>query len=135
VQPSGCSGNTVRTRPCYGSFQCYFGNAIQLTVRTLGQAVQTPSSILDITFYLNIGLGRNKRHWKTKKKLCNLNVWTAINSVRTERFARPDGPTENSIITFRTRKTWPVRTALAPVPTHVPQTPFFTRFWVSKAYK
>jgi hypothetical protein len=28
VQPSGCLGNTVRTRPCYGSFQCYFGKVV-----------------------------------------------------------------------------------------------------------
>jgi hypothetical protein len=30
---------------------------------------------------------------------------------RTETFARLDGPTKNSRITFRTRKTWPVRMA------------------------
>jgi hypothetical protein len=38
---------------------------LQLTVRTLGQAVRTPSGILVITFNSNIGLGRNWRRWKT----------------------------------------------------------------------
>jgi hypothetical protein len=33
---------------------------LQLTVRTLGQAVRTPSGILVTTFYSNIGLGRNQ---------------------------------------------------------------------------
>jgi len=89
---------------------------LQLTVRMLGQAVRTPSGILVITFYSNIGLGRNWRHWKAKKMLYKLSVRTAITSiwtasVWTETFARPDGPAENSRITFRTRKTWPVRTA------------------------
>jgi hypothetical protein len=28
VQPSGRLGNTVRTHPCYGSFQRYFGKAV-----------------------------------------------------------------------------------------------------------
>jgi len=123
-QPSG-SG---RSKP-------YYGNYVQqkLTVRTLGQAVRTPSGILDITFYSNIGLGKNRRRWKAKKEFCNLSIRTAINSlrkasVRMERFFRPDGPAENSRITFWTRKTWPVRT-------RVPQTPFFTRFWVSKTYR
>jgi hypothetical protein len=59
----------------------------------------------------------------------------AITSVWTERFVGLDGPAENSRITFRTRKTWPVRTTLAPVQTRVPQNLFLTRFWVSKAYK
>jgi len=91
------------------------------TVRTLGQAVRTPSGILVITFYSNIGLGRNQRRWKAKKRLCKLIIWTAINSIRMERFTHPDGPAENSRITFRTRKTWPVQTALAPVRMRVPQ--------------
>jgi hypothetical protein len=41
---------------------------LQLTVRTLGQAVQTSSGILVITFYSNIGLGQNQRRWKANKK-------------------------------------------------------------------
>jgi hypothetical protein len=101
---------------------------LQLTVRTLGQAVRTPSGILVITFYSNIGLGRNWCLSKAKKKFCKL-------SFRTETFARPDDAAENSRITFRTKKTWPVRMALAPVQTRMPQTPFFTRFLVFKAYK
>jgi hypothetical protein len=47
---------------------------------------------------------------KLRKKYCNLSirtdprsVWTA--SLQMERFARPNGPSENSRITFRTRKT------------------------------
>jgi hypothetical protein len=121
-QPSG-SG---RSKP-------YYGNYVQqkLTVRTLGQAVWTPSGILVITFSSNIGLGRNQRLWKAKKKFCKLNIRTAINrvwtvSVRTERFYHPDGPAENSRITFQTRKIWPVRTALAPVRTRIPQNAFLT---------
>jgi hypothetical protein len=57
---------------------------LQLTVQTLGQAVWTPSGILIITFYSNIGLGRNRRCWKAYKKLCKLRIWTANRSVRTE---------------------------------------------------
>jgi hypothetical protein len=104
-----------------------------LTVRTLGQAVQTPSGILVITFYSNIGLGRNRRRWKAKKMFCKLSVRT--DSVRTERFARPDGPAENSKITFRTRKTWPVRIVQGSRPDARASESVLTRFWVSKAYK
>jgi hypothetical protein len=117
------------------AFEAILERQLQLTVRTLGQAVRTPSGILVITFYSNIGLGRNQRCLKAKKKLCKLSIGTAINSVRTERFTHPDGPVKKSRITFRTRKTWLVRTVKAPVRTRVPQNPFLTRFWVSKAYK
>jgi hypothetical protein len=110
------------------AFSATLERRLQLTVRTLDQAVQTPSGILDITFYSNIGLGRNWCRWKAKKKFCKL-------IVRKERFSRPDGPAENSRITLWTRKTWPVRTALSPVQTCLPQNPFLTRFRVSKAYK
>jgi hypothetical protein len=82
VQPSG------RSKPYYGNFvqpKCNRPDAratpsgrglvmeafgailerrLQLTVRTLGQAVQTPSGILVITFYSNIRLGRNRCCWK-----------------------------------------------------------------------
>jgi hypothetical protein len=34
------------------------------TVRMLGQAFRTPLGILVINFYSNIGLGRNRLHWK-----------------------------------------------------------------------
>jgi hypothetical protein len=117
------------------AFSATLERQLQLTVRTLGQAVRTPSGILVITFYSNIGLGRNWRRWKAKKKFCNLRVWMDINSVRTERISRPDSPAENSRITFRTKKTWPVWTALDPIRTRMPQNPFLSRFWVSKAYK
>jgi hypothetical protein len=56
---------------------------LQLTVWTLGQAVRTPSGILDITFYSNIGLERNWRCWKANKKCCKLIGQTAIKIVRT----------------------------------------------------
>jgi len=137
VQPK-CNRPDARATPSgrdlvMEAFSATLERRLQLTVQTLGQAVRTPSGILVITFYSNIGLGRNWRRWKVKKNFCNLSIWTAINSVRTasfrtERFARPDDPAENSRITFQTRKTWPVRT-------RVPQNPFFTQFWVSKAYK
>jgi hypothetical protein len=160
VQPSGRQpSGSGRSKPYYGNyvqpkcnrpdaratpsgcglvmeaFSAILERRLQLTVRTLGQAARTPSGILVITFYSNIGLGQNLRRWKAKKKFCNLSIQTYINSVRTEIFSGPDSPAENSIITFRTRKTWPVQTALAPVLTRVPQNPFLTQFWVSKAYK
>jgi hypothetical protein len=53
------------------AFGAILKRRLQLTVRTLGQAVWTlgqavwtPSSILIITFYSNIGLGRNWHPWK-----------------------------------------------------------------------
>jgi len=39
------------------AFSATLERRLQLTVRTLGQAVRTPSGILVITFYSNIGLG------------------------------------------------------------------------------
>jgi hypothetical protein len=38
-------------------FSAIFERRLQLIVRTLGQAIQTPSSISIITFWSNIGLG------------------------------------------------------------------------------
>jgi hypothetical protein len=81
-----------------GAFNTILERWLQLTVRTLGQAIRTPSGILIITFYSNIGLGQNRRRKKADKKCCQL-------TVRMEGFARPDGPAENSRITFWTRKT------------------------------
>jgi len=46
------------------AFVAILERRLQLTVQTLGQAVRTPSGILVITFYSNIGLGRNWLHWK-----------------------------------------------------------------------
>jgi len=112
VQPK-CNRPDARTIPSgrdliMEAFSATLERRLQLTVR--GQAVQTPSGILDITFYSNIGLGRNWRCWKANEILCKLSVRTAIilvrtDSVRMERFSRPDRPAENSRITFRTRKT------------------------------
>jgi hypothetical protein len=91
-------------------FSATLERRLQLTVRTLGQAVRTPSGILVITFYSNIGLGQNWGRWKADKKCCQMTTRTDTISVRTEpvrmeRFSHPDGPAENSRITFRTRKT------------------------------
>jgi hypothetical protein len=94
------------------------------TVRMLGQAVRTLSGILIITFYSNIGLGQNQRHWKANKKLCKLMVRMAPLKIR--EFFR---------IAFRTRKQLPVQTAKDTVRTCVPETPFFTGIRASKAYK
>jgi hypothetical protein len=55
--PSGCS-------LVMEAFSTILERRLQLTIRTLGQAVWTLSSILVITFYSNIGLGRNRRRWK-----------------------------------------------------------------------
>jgi hypothetical protein len=92
------------------AFSATLERRLQLTVRTLGQAVRTPLGILVITFYSNIGLGQNWRHWKDKKKYYKLSIWMAIISIRKapfrmEKFAHPDGTAENSRITFRTRET------------------------------
>jgi hypothetical protein len=65
------------------AFSAISERQLQFTVRTLGQAVQTPSGIFDITFYSNIGLGQNCRRWKANKKLYKLMVWTTIRIVRT----------------------------------------------------
>jgi hypothetical protein len=53
----------------------------RLQFRTLGQAVRTPSDILVITFYSNIGLRQNQRRWKANKKCCKLMIWMAIKIV------------------------------------------------------
>jgi hypothetical protein len=45
---------------------------LQLTIRTLSQAVRTPSGILVITFYSIIRLGRNWRRWKAKEKMMQI---------------------------------------------------------------
>jgi hypothetical protein len=61
VQPK-CSRPDARATPSgHGlvmeAFSTILERRLQLTVRTLGQAVRTPSGILVITFYSNIGLG------------------------------------------------------------------------------
>jgi hypothetical protein len=61
------------------AFSATLERRLQLTVRT-------PSGILIITSYSNIGLGRNQLRWKAKKKCCKLSIRTAINSVRTTSF-------------------------------------------------
>jgi hypothetical protein len=63
------------------AFSAILERQLQLTVRTLGQAVRTPSSILFITFYSNIGLGRNQRCWKAIKICCKLMVQKATRIV------------------------------------------------------
>jgi hypothetical protein len=70
-------GQDIWTWTCYGKNCAILERRLQSTVRTLGQAVLTPSSILIITFYSNIGLGWNWCHWKDNKKWDNLIIWTA----------------------------------------------------------
>jgi hypothetical protein len=72
VQPK-CNRPDARATPSgrglvMEAFSAILERWLQLTVRTLGQPVRTPSSILIITFWSNIGLGRNQRHWKANKK-------------------------------------------------------------------
>jgi hypothetical protein len=88
VQPK-CNRPDARATPSgYGlvmeAFSATLEKRLQLTVRTLGQAVQTPSGILDITFYSNIRLGRNQRRWKANEIFCKLSIQTAIILVRKE---------------------------------------------------
>jgi hypothetical protein len=66
------------------AFNATLDRRLQLTVRTLCQAVRTPSGILVITFYSNIGLGRNRCRWKANKIFYKLMVRTAIILIRTE---------------------------------------------------
>jgi hypothetical protein len=56
------------------AFSAILERRLQLTVRTLSQAVWTPYGILVITFSSNIGFGRNWSHWKANKKGCKLMV-------------------------------------------------------------
>jgi len=129
VQPK-CNRPDTRATPSGRSlvmeaFSATLERRLQFTVRTLGQAVRTPSSILIITFYSNIRLGRNRRRWKADKKCCQLTIQT-----------HPNGkifPSERSYRKFQNN--FRTRRPKAPVPTRVPQTPFFTQFLVSKAYK
>lgn len=65
------------------AFSVTLERRLQFIVRTLNQAVRTPSDILVITFYSNIGLGRNRCRWKANKKYCKLIVWTAIRTIQT----------------------------------------------------
>jgi hypothetical protein len=74
-----CNRPDVRATPSgRGLFMKVFSaileRLLQLTIRTLGQAVRTPSSFLIVTFWSNIGFGRNQRHWKANEKYCNLMV-------------------------------------------------------------
>jgi hypothetical protein len=138
---------TVRTlgqhRPdaaLYRSFQCYFGKAVAVDRPDVRSSRPDTLEYFGHNFLLKYQIGTKSASLESLEKCCNLSIQTDPRSVRktsvwTERFARPDGPSENSRITFRTRKTWPVRTALASVWTRVFQTPFFNRFWISKAYK
>jgi hypothetical protein len=64
------------------AFSVILKRRLQLTIRTLGQAIRTPSSILIITFCSNIGLGWNWCHWKANKKWYNLTIQTAKRNVR-----------------------------------------------------
>jgi hypothetical protein len=72
VQPK-CNRSDARATPSgrglvMEAFRAILERQFQLTVRTLGQAVRTPTSILIITFWSNIGLGQNWSHWKANEK-------------------------------------------------------------------
>jgi hypothetical protein len=140
VQPK-CTRPDARATP-FGrglvmeAFSATLKRWLQLTVWTLGQAIRTPSGILDITFYSNIELGRNWRHWKANKKLYKLLVRTAIRIIRTVPVRTEALSIRMALakireffrIAFRTWKQLPVRT-------RVPKTPFLTQIRASKAYK
>jgi hypothetical protein len=64
------------------AFSTTLERRLQLTIPTLDQADRTPSGILVITFYSNIGLGQNWLRWKANEKCCNLMVRKAIRIVR-----------------------------------------------------
>jgi hypothetical protein len=73
VQPK-CNRPDARATPSgrglvMGAFNTILERRLQLTVRTLGQAVRTPSGILIITSYSNIRLGQNRRRWKVGQKM------------------------------------------------------------------
>jgi len=68
VQPK-CNRPDARVTPSGRSlvmeaFSAILERRLQLTVQMLGQAIRTPSGILVITFFSNIGLGRNWHRWK-----------------------------------------------------------------------
>jgi hypothetical protein len=86
VQPKCNRPNTRATPSGRGlvmeAFSAILERWLQLTVQTLKSAVWTPLSILIITFWSNIELGWNWRHWKDNKKWCNLMFRTANRIVR-----------------------------------------------------
>jgi hypothetical protein len=159
VQPSGHQpSRSGRSKPYYGNYvqqKCNCPDAratqsgrglvmeafsatlerrLQLTVRTLGQAVW----YFGHNFLLKYQIGTNLRHWKANKKYCLLMVRTAIRIVWTEALSVRTTPTkirEFFKIAFWTQKQLPVQTAKATVRTRVPETPFLTRIRASKAYK
>jgi hypothetical protein len=118
----------------------YYGNCVQQKYNR-PDARATPSGILIITFYSNIGLRRNQLHWKANKKLCKLIIWTANRNFRTALHpegkivasGRPAKIQEIFRIAFQTQL--PVRTPKATVQTHVLETLILTRIRASKAYK
>jgi hypothetical protein len=64
VQPK-CNRPDARETPSgrglvMEAFSAISERRLQLTVRTLGQAIRTPFDILIIHFYSNIGLGQNQ---------------------------------------------------------------------------
>lgn len=75
VQPKCNCSDARATQSGHGLVMEAFGaileRRLQLTISTLGQAVRTPSGILVITLYWNIGLGRNRPRWKAKKSSIN----------------------------------------------------------------
>jgi hypothetical protein len=121
------------------AFSATLERRLQLTVRTLGQAVW----YFGHNFLLKYQIGTNRRRWEANKNCCKLMVRTAIRIVRTvpirmETLSVRTAPAkirEFFGIAFRTQKQLLVRTAKATVQTRVPETLFLTRIRVFKAYK
>jgi predicted alpha/beta hydrolase len=84
------------------AFRAILERRLQLTVWTLGQAVWTPLSILIITFWSNIGLGRNWRHWKAYKKRYNLMDWKANRILQTATVRMETSSVRTALPKFKT---------------------------------
>jgi hypothetical protein len=115
VQPSGRQPlRSGRSKPYYGNFvqpKCNRSDAratpsrrglvmeafSTILEKRLQLTVRTPFDILIITFYSNIGLGRNRRRWKADKKCCQLTIRTATRSVRTDPVRTKDLPVQTAL--------------------------------------
>jgi hypothetical protein len=103
VQPK-CNRSDARATPSgcglvMEAFSVTLERRLQLTIWTLGQAVRTPSCILVIMFYSNIGFRRNWRRWKTNEFLCKIDGpyghYTRLDGSHLDgNIKHPDGPTK-----------------------------------------
>jgi len=99
VQPKCNRPNTRATPSERGlvmeAFSATLERRLQLTIRSLGQAIRTPSGILDITFYSNIGLGRTRCRWKANKNAVNWWSGQPLESSEQSSSGRPPRKFEN----------------------------------------